>query len=168
MEVYLIMKKLLFLYIVTMILGSILSCKTIHKKDSDLIESEIKEKDPFLDAIDVSDSELFRVKITTTEYKIKQIRHFDKIQRVEDEKGDKEVIKKVKKYQGIIQIERIGIAELWLYPDTGKPMRIRIKKTTGLQEFDLLINEDLTRWRFKPIKSKKYPVMYVKYLIRVE
>ena len=161
-------KNLLYIYfiITSTILGLTLSCKTTHISYEE--EKITEEKDPFLDDEKVLDNELFRVKITPTEYKIRQLRHFDKIKRIEDKEGDEKIIEELKKYEGIIKTERIGLAELWFYPDTGKPMRIRIKKTTGLQEFDLLINEDLTRWRFKPIRSKKYPVMYVKYLIKIE
>jgi hypothetical protein len=161
-------KNLLYIYfiITSTILGLTLSCKTTYIPYEE--EKITEEKDPFLDDEKVLDNELFRVKITPTEYKIRQLRHFDKIKRIEDKEGDEKIIEELKKYEGIIKTERIGLAELWFYPDTGKPMRIRIKKTTGLQEFDLLINEDLTRWRFKPIRSKKYPVMYVKYLIKIE
>jgi len=161
-------KNLLYIYLIitSTILGLTLSCKTTHISYEE--EKITEEKDPFLDDEKVLDNELFRVKITPTEYKIRQLRHFDKIKRIEDKEGDEKIIEELKKYEGIIKTERIGLAELWFYPDTGKPMRIRIKKTTGLQEFDLLINEDLTRWRFKPIRSKKYPVMYVKYLIKIE
>jgi len=65
----------------------------------------------------------------------------------------------VKKFDKIDE-ERDGVIAVWLYPDSGRLMKVRPKKLTYLVEIDKLIVEDIQRWSFQFPAKDVYPTQF--------
>ena len=148
-----------FLFI--LLLSLILNCATTGSI------AEIKEKikidtDDFL-IIDKNAKEVFRVLLSSDKYTVKQMKYLKHINKSKDPGGDKYISSELIKHNKINEA-REGIITVWLFPDTGKIMKIRPQKPTYIIEIDKLITEDIQRWNFdfpkKYISPTKFNIRY--------
>lgn len=129
------------------------SCKTAEVKDP------LKERiDEYL-SVNPNTKELFRVLMMSDRYLIAQMNHTEKILRNEDSGGDRYMTEELKKFDKIDE-EREGVIAVWLYPDSGRLMKVRPKKLTYLMEIDKLIVEDIQRWSFQFPAKDVYPTQF--------
>jgi hypothetical protein len=131
----------------------LVSCKTAEVKDP------LKERiDEYL-SVNPNTKELFRVLMMSDRYLIAQMNHTEKILRSEDSGGDRYMTEELKKFDKIDE-EREGVIAVWLYPDSGRLMKVRPKKLTYLMEIDKLIVEDIQRWSFQFPAKDVYPTQF--------
>lgn len=108
-------------------------------------------------------SEIFRVLLTSDEYKVIQCKADKTIVRTPDEGGDKYMSSEIDKLN-IIDEARTGLVTVWLYPDSGKIMKIRSQRPTYFMEVDSLLNDDIMRWNFsfpkKVVEPTKFDIVY--------
>jgi hypothetical protein len=119
-----------------------LGCATADKMDP--LDAQIKE----YFAPDPDSREVFRVLLLSDRYLITQMKFPEKIKRTEDPGGDKYMCEELKKFDKINEV-REGILAVWVYPDSGRLMKVRPKKLTYLMEIDQLLVEDIQRWSFQ-------------------
>jgi len=164
------MKKL-FLIILTAAL-LVISCATV---DKDFKEPDIftQDNEAFLKPVPDEDDKLFkeiphiketfRVLLSSDEYRVVQMNHSNSIERNPDPGGDKYISAEMGRYD-MLDEARIGIISVWLYPDSGRIMRIRSQRPTYFKEIDSLINNDIMRWSFnfprKVIEPVKFDIVY--------
>ena len=75
------------------------------------------------------------------------------------------MMEEMKRYD-IIEEAREGILKVWLFPDSGRIMKVRPEKITYLQEIDQLLLEDIQRWNFNfPRRVIDPTVFKVKYRV---
>ena len=133
-------------------------------KDSASAEKIARENKKFLEQ-DKSASELFRVLLTSDEYAVSQMRFEDFIKRDDDKGGDKYMSEEIKKLGKIDEV-REGEILIWLFPDTGRIMKIRPQRPIYLIEVDKLLNDDIQRWNFKFPKKIVEPTKFeIKYRV---
>ncbi len=135
-----------------------ISCKTTAQK-----EAVIDEYKEFLQP-DPEAEELFRVLIISDRYVTSQMKYHDKIERIQDSEGDQLITDKLKDYDKIDEICE-GILTAWLYPETGRLMKIRPKTIAPIAEVNNLIMEDLKRWNFKFTGAIEPNVFDIKYRV---
>ncbi len=128
------------------------SCTTLQKsnmgsENEDFINGEKKGK------------EVFRVLISSHEYKVKQFRFKKTMERVPDPGGDKYITHEIAKLNMINEV-RTGVTTVWLYPDSGRILKIRSQRPTYFKEIDSLINDDIMRWNLKFPKGYVEPVRF--------
>ena len=121
-----------------------------------------KENEAFLRG-DKGSSEVFRVLLTSDEYKVVQVKHNNTIERVDDEGGDKYISNELQRLD-IIDETRVGVVSVWLYPDSGRIMKIRSQRPIYFKEIDALLNDDIMRWNFKfpkkVVEPTRFDIMY--------
>lgn len=107
--------------------------------------------------------EAFRVLLTSDEYRVVQMNYANTIGRNPDPGGDRYISSEMGRYD-MLDEARIGIVSVWLYPDSGRIMRIRSQRPTYFKEIDSLINDDIMRWSFnfpkKVIEPVKFDIVY--------
>ncbi|MCL1864276.1 MAG: hypothetical protein FWF73_00495 [Spirochaetes bacterium] len=128
----------------------------------DIRKQSNKENEAFLKG-DKASSEVFRVLLTSEEYKIVQLKYNNTIERVSDEGGDKYISNELQKLD-IIDEARVGVIRVWLYPDSGRIMKIRSQRPISFIEIDSLLNDDIMRWNFKfpkkVVEPTRFDIMY--------
>jgi len=154
-------KGLLTLILITTLIAAIAGCSTTTvPRDSGDITS--RENQAFL-APKEKTEEAFRVLLTSDNYMVAQLKHTTTMNRTQDPGGDKYMIDEVKKLDKIDEV-REGVFSVWLFPDSGRIMKIRTQKPTYLLEVDKLISEDIQRWNFdfpnKTIDPTKIDIKY--------
>ena len=154
-------KGLLTLTLITTLVAAMTGCSTTTvPKDSGDITS--RENRAFL-APSEKTEEAFRVLLTSDNYMVAQMKHTTTMNRTLDPGGDKYMIDEVKKLDKIDEV-REGVFSVWLFPDSGRIMKIRTQKPTYLLEVDKLISEDIQRWNFdfpaKTIDPTKIDIKY--------
>ncbi len=145
------MKKSLIIWasIIAILLSS---CTTLQKSDLS------SENERFING-DGRGKEVFRVLLSSHEYKVKQFRYNKTMERTPDPGGDKYITHEIEKLNMINEV-RNGITTVWLYPDSGRIMKIRSQKPTYFKEIDSLINDDIMRWNLKFPKGYVEPVRF--------
>ncbi len=134
--------KALIIIIVFSMFSFLFFCKTVTK------EIEIKdEHEDFLKSNTETD-ELFRVLIISNRYDFSQMKFHSQLKKVADPDGDLSICGKLKEYDKINETCE-GVLTVWLYPDSGKLMKIRPKILAPIAEINTLIVEDLKRWNFQ-------------------
>jgi len=118
------------------------SCSLLKTKDPVIV----KKSELFLQA-DENAPELFRVFLTSDDYLVSQMRDYDLIIKAENQEEDQYTCNQLKQLDKI-EIERDGVLKVWLYPDSGQIMKVRMVKPTFLLEIDKIISEDIQRWKF--------------------
>lgn len=112
---------------------------------------------------DASAEELFRVLISSDGYTVVQMKNESTIKRTPDEGGDKYICSEFGKLNKIDEM-RDGVMSVWLFPDTGRLMKIRTQKPTFLVEVDQLLTEDIQRWNFtfpkRIVDPTKFDIRY--------
>ncbi len=135
------MKYFISLITLLMIISLSFSCAHVQEK-----ELQVDPNEDFLKE-DPAAEEVFRVLISSDRYVVSQMRNGDTIRRVPDPGGDKFISSEVGKYDKINEA-REGTLKIWLYPDSGRLMKVRPIDLTYLVEIDNLIIEDIQRWTF--------------------
>jgi hypothetical protein len=121
-------------------------CKTAGKIDQKA--DPLAEKNRTFLQKDPRAAEVFRVLLSSEEYTVVQMRNDNTITRAEDQGGDRYMSSEIAKLNKIDEV-REGIISLWIYPDSGRVMKIRTQKPTFLIEVDQLLTDDIQRWSFK-------------------
>ncbi len=135
------MKKMEFQRIIIFLLFVALSCSGVQKEDEEVNPNRLfLKKDPQAE-------EVFRVFLSSDEYVVSQMRYDSTIMRKEDPGGDRFITEELSKFDKINET-REGVIKVWLYPDTGRLMKVRPLELTYLVEIDNLIVEDIQRWNF--------------------
>jgi hypothetical protein len=142
-----IITKNKFIVITLFFILIISGCKTITK------EIPVDEYAAYLKP-DIEANEAFHVLIISNRYDFSQMKYQDKIKRSDDADGDNVISSKLKEYDKIDEISE-GVLTVWLYPETGKIMKIRPKTLASIAEINSLIVEDLKRWNFELKEQKK-------------
>lgn len=136
-----------------------LGCSTGQKATGD-INSRANKK--FL-APTKKTREVFRVLLTSDNYIVSQLKYKSTIKRTPDPGGDRYMCSEVKKLDKIDEV-REGRLSLWLYPDSGRIMKIRTQQSTYLLEVDKLLSEDIQRWNFtfprKIVEPTRFDIRY--------
>jgi len=135
--------------------AGLLFCATAPAPVKDAREGQIQE---YL-RVDPQADELFRVYLSSSRYLVSQMKFLDRVSRGEDPGGDKFICEEMKKHDKIEET-RTAVVTVWLFPDTGRLMKIRPKKLSYLMEIDSLIIEDIQRWNFKFEKNYIYPTKF--------
>ncbi len=152
-----LLKKICVTIILFVCTLSMLSCTTTTKRDP--IQ---KANEEFLSGEDAK-GEVFRVLVTSDEYRVTQLRYLNTIKRVNDPGGDKYICEELRQYDKIDEV-REGRVAVWLFPDSGSIMKIRPVELTYLVELDNIIVQDLQRWSFtfpkKVVAPTKFEVVY--------
>lgn len=155
------MKKTIFIATALISLLILASCQTAQVT-SDPYAKIKEENEEFLNS-DKKGAEIFRVLLTSDEYKVFQCKNETTILRTPDDGGDKYISSEIDKLN-IIDETRTGIITVWLYPDSGKIMKIRSQRPTYFKEVDALLNDDIMRWNFtfpkKVVEPTKFDIMY--------
>jgi len=135
----------------------IFSCKTIFK------EEKIDQYGNYLKQ-DTAAVEVFRVLILSDRYESSQMKFQDKLEKIDDKEGDKNISDKLKEYDKINETCE-GVLTVSLY-NTGKIMKIRPKTLAPIAEVNSLIVDDLKRWNFKFAADVTEPnVFEIKYRV---
>lgn len=154
------MKKLLYILLSAALSFQLISCKTATLEE---IREKIKEDNEDFLKPDTKATEVFRVLLTSDEYKVIQLKYDKTIERVKDDGGDKYISSEIQKLDMIDEV-RTGVVSVWLYPDSGRIMKIRSMRPTYFKEIDSLINDDIMRWNFifpkKVIEPTKFDIYY--------
>ncbi len=133
-----------------------LSCSSVQNQGDEYAS------DGFLTA-DPESPELFHVLLTADSYQVVQMKKKASIARVEDKGGDAYISSELTAFNKIDEV-RDGIIAVWLFPDTGRLMKIRPQKSTYLMEIDKLITDDIQRWNFtfpnKTIEPTSFSIRY--------
>jgi len=155
------MRKLLYIFFAVIIALQFISCKTTTPVED--IQSKIKEENEDFLKPDKKATEVFRVLLTSDEYRVIQLKNEKTMERGKDEGGDKYISSEIQKLD-MIDEARTGVISVWLYPDSGKIMKIRSQRPTYFTEVDSLINDDIMRWNFifpkKIIEPTKFDIVY--------
>jgi hypothetical protein len=154
------MRKLLYIFLAAVISLQMISCKTATIED---IREQIKDDNEDFLKPDKKATETFRVLLTSDEYKVIQLKNEKTIERAKDEGGDKYISSEIQKLD-MIDEARIGVISVWLYPDTGKIMKIRSQRPIYFKEVDSLLNDDIMRWNFvfpkKVVEPTRFDIVY--------
>lgn len=120
------------------------------------------ENDKFLDP-EAKGSEVFRVLFTSDKYVVVQRKYDSTIKKIADAGGDKYMCSSIGAYDKFNEA-RESIMRVWLYPDSGKLMKIRSVKPTFLMEIDQILLEDVQRWNFaypkKVVSPTRFEILY--------
>jgi len=127
------------------------SCSSAPKGSSSASDPRERFRDYLVP--DPKADEVFRVLLTSDGYTVSQMKSQATIKRNEDPGGDMYMCDEMKRLDKIDEV-REGIVSIWLYPDSGKIMKVRPQKPTYLLEIDKIITEDIQRWSFS--FPKKY------------
>lgn len=149
------MKKIVVISIAIALAWVLVSCETAEKVTKDPFERENKK---FL-KVEPKSEELFRVLFTSEKYVVSQMRLESVIQRKADPGGDRYMMEELSKYDKINEA-REGLLKVWLYPDSGRIMKIRPQQPIYLLEIDKLLTEDLQRWTFEFPKNYVTPTVF--------
>jgi hypothetical protein len=155
------MRKLLYIFLAGLAALQFVSCKTTTTVED--IRSQIKEDNEEFLKPDKKATEVFRVLLTSDEYKVVQLKSEKTMERGKDEGGDKYISSEIRKLD-MIDEARIGVISVWLYPDSGKIMKIRSQRPTYFKEVDSLLNDDIMRWNLvfpkKVVEPTKFDIVY--------
>jgi hypothetical protein len=156
------MKKIIYSIFVMFFVVQFISCTSTSNSIEELRKQTQKENEAFLKP-DKGSSEVFRVLLSSDEYKVVQLKHNNTIERVNDEGGDKYISNELQRLD-IIDEARVGLISVWLYPDSGRVMKIRSQRPIYFKEIDALLNDDIMRWTFKfpkkIVEPTRFDIMY--------
>ena len=154
------MRKVLYIVLTGILTLQLISCKTATVED---VRAQLKDDNESFLKPDKKATEVFRVLLTSDEYRVVQLKNETTIERGKDEGGDKYISSEIQKLD-MIDEARIGVISVWLYPDSGKIMKIRSQRPTYFTEVDSLLNDDIMRWNFvfpkKVIEPTKFDIVY--------
>ncbi len=147
------MKKTILFFVFIIFASLLITCKTDPIK---------RENNIFLKG---NSGEIFRVLMTSSEYKAVQLSYTDNMSRIDDTSGDMFFMERLKRYDKINEV-REGEVRVWLYPDSGRLMKVRFINSTYIEELDKLILDDVQRWTFSFKNNYISPTLFnVRYRI---
>lgn len=151
------MKKTFLFSLNIFVILLVSSCATLE------INPVYRENERFLDSEPVDENDLYHVVLMSDRYQVSQKQYSAKIVKNDDISGDEYFQSEIAKHDKIDEA-RQGIVKVWLYPDSGKIMKVRFIKSTYLRELDKIILDDIQRWSFsfpeKDIFPAKFNVLY--------
>lgn len=112
--------------------------------------------------------ETFRIFSSTQHYFIKQYQNQETIRLKEDKSGDAYFQKQLLPFD---RIDYFGylVAKMELYQDSGKISRIRLMRSSGVQQLDELILRDILRFQFQFPQKKVLPrIFYIGYAVNLK
>ena len=152
----------IFLIYVSAIVMALSSCSTTGSRDKS--DPFARENKKFITSSS-GDGETFRVLLSSDSYRVSQLKYGEYIKRKKDTGGDSFMRDEMKKYDKINEA-RESVIRLWIYPDTGRIMKVRPQQPTYLMEIDKLLNEDIQRWEFEFPRNTVEPTrLDIKYRI---
>ena len=161
---YAMITNRLFLALAIISTALALSCATAKIGSEKDMRAEDRE---FLKP-DANVEELFRVFLSSDNYVISQMKNDGTIQRVVDSEGDRYMCSEVKAID-MIDETRDGVVSILLFPDSGKVMKVRPKKSTYIMEIDKIITEDMQRWSFSFPSGIVDPTKFeIRYRVRLQ
>lgn len=122
------------------------------------LEKIERENSIFLEGKD-REGETFRVLFSSERYETVQLAYKGYIEREEDEGGDRYMQTELHRYDKINEANE-GVLRVWLYPESGRIMKIRPVKILYLTDIQQLITEDIQRWSFKFPKNAVVPTRF--------
>ncbi len=134
-----------------------LTCTTAPRVTEQKSQVQI-ENEKFMDPADKGD-EVFRVLYTSDKYTVAQRRALETIVRQPDEGGDTYICNELKQHDKFNEA-RESVIRVWLYPDSGKVMKIRPIRPTFLIEIDQILLEDVQRWNFTFPRKVVHPTRF--------
>lgn len=156
------MNKKVYLLLFCAIMSITLACKTttdnVPGKDTITKEDPMQKYKAFLE-VDPNSEEIFRVLMLSDNYQVGQMKKDDTIKRQADSSGDNFILEGMKNLDKV-DVEREGVYTVWLFPDSGRLMKVRPKRPTFIREVDELILTDLQRWTFEFPKKVVDPVTF--------
>jgi len=156
------MKRVLYVIFIMFFAVQFISCKSTSTGIDEIRKQTQKDNEAFFKPGKDS-SEVFRVLLSSDEYKVVQFRYNNTMERVSDESGDKYISNELQRLD-IIDEARVGVVSVWLYPDSGRVMKIRTQKPIYFKEIDALLNDDIMRWSFKfpkkVVEPTRFDIMY--------
>ncbi|MBN2434889.1 MAG: hypothetical protein JXK07_06440 [Spirochaetes bacterium] len=147
------MKKCFKVVFLSFLSFGIFSCTTV--------DPLIKENNDFLSQ---SSGEAFRVVMTSDSYLVQQKAYSSNMSRQEDTSGDSYFMERMKKLD-VVNEKREGLIRVWVYPDSGRLMKVRFLESTYIQEIDKLIIDDIQRWTFQYNRGISPLVFTVRYRV---
>jgi hypothetical protein len=152
---------LLSLLILSTLLTGSCATKTIST------ESDLNAEDREFLKPNPDTEEVFRVFLSSDHYVISQMKNIGTIQRVVDSEGDRYMCSEIKALD-MIEEKHEGVVSILLFPDSGKVMKVRPKKSTSIMEIDKIITEDMQRWSFSfPSKVVDPTKLDIRYRVRL-
>jgi hypothetical protein len=139
--------------LISIVMLMILSCKTTPVDPYDAPNEEFLSK---------SGNESFRIVMMSDRYLVRQKKYEDSFSRVEDTSGDEYFMERLKRMD-LVDAAREGEVRVWVYPDSGRLMKIRFVESSYIEEIDKLIIDDVQRWtlRFsRGIYPRNFTVRY--------
>ncbi|HRX15583.1 MAG TPA: hypothetical protein P5123_04670 [Spirochaetota bacterium] len=147
------MKKCFKVVFLSFLSFGIFSCTTV--------DPLIKENNDFLSQ---SSGEAFRVVMMSDSYLVQQKAYSSNMSRQEDTSGDSYFMERMKKLD-VVNEKREGLIRVWVYPDSGRLMKVRFLESTYIQEIDKLIIDDIQRWTFQYNRGISPLVFTVRYRV---
>ncbi len=148
-----VMKKALPGVMLFLLLLLFASCKTVDplvKANSDFLSN--------------SSGETFRVVMMSDRYLVEQKAYSSNMSRQEDPSGDDYFMERMKRLD-VVNETREGLIKVWVYPDSGRLMKVRFLESTYIQEIDKLIIDDIQRWTFNYNRGIHPLVFTVRYRV---
>lgn len=143
---------------------NIYSMRGLDDKDKKFLRVELNEN---MENMENEDEQkpgvVFKVFLTSRKYIVVQTKYHNSIKQIVETDGDKYMCGEIRRLNKIDDVFE-GTVSIFLFPDSGKVMKIRPKKSTYLLEIDKIITEDVQRWKFdfpgKVIKPTNFDIKY--------
>ncbi|MFW5808588.1 MAG: hypothetical protein ACOCWH_06015 [Spirochaetota bacterium] len=141
--------------LVSIVAALLVSCKTTP------VDPVAEANEAFLSQ---SNGDTFRVVMMSDRYIVRQKKYEENLSRIADESGDQYFMERLNK-MNVINAAREGEIRVWVYPDSGRLMKVRFMESTYIEEVDKLIIDDIQRWTLD-YKRGVYPLKFnVRYLV---
>lgn len=141
-----IRKKAVLTVIAVAALLAVVSCKTTP------VDPYAQANEAFLSQ---SKGETFRVVMMSDRFIVRQKQYEGNVSRAADTSGDQYFMERLKKMD-VVDASREGVIRVWVYPDSGRLMKVRFVESTYIEEVDRLIIDDIQRWTLN-YKAGVYP-----------
>lgn len=157
--------SILFVFTLSLVL---VSCQTVEQK----LETPVpitegtKESREFFE-MESKYSEVFKIFVSTEDYIARQLLSKETIQLKEDKRGDKYFQEQLQPFNKIDYFGYV-VAKVELYQDSGKISRVRPIRSSGIQQIDQMVLEDILRFQFVFPQKKVTPyIFYLDYAIQL-
>lgn len=157
--------SLAFLFVVAFLA----SCQTIQVQTQfPEIKLEGTEQSRNYFSLERKYQETFRIFSSSKHYFVQQYQNQETIRLKEDKSGDAYFQKQLLPFD---RIDYFGylVAKMELYQDSGKISRIRLMRSSGIQQLDELILKDILRFQFQFPQKKVLPrIFYIGYAVNLK
>jgi|GEM_PF-289425 len=162
---FMTLRKIAFTRTLPIVLGLAVSLASVACASKGAVPGA-KAPDPIEEflKVDPESKELFRVVLMSDKYRIAQMSHQGTIKRMHDPGGDSFMAEELIKLDKIDEV-RFGTVKIWLYPTSGKVMKVRPFELTNLLEIDKLLVDDVQRWSFEfpggSVQPQSFSIRYM-------